>query len=194
MRHHDDLVHEANGVRAKLISRRSFLASATAAGFSLAFAQGLLERGASAATLAQDEPPKGGQVIVGLSQEPTIFNPLKSTLEVDRGAQMAIFDSLWRINEGAELIPNLATEIPTVENGGISEDGLTYTFKLRDDAKWHDGEPFTAADVVIGSNVRWGVMFKLVPERPEFTAYAQRIAARPAAQRAEAKDQELGAK
>ncbi len=152
LRHHDDLVHEAQAVRAKLVSRRSFLASAAAAGFSLAFAEGLLQRGASAAPLAQDEPPKGGQVIVGLSQEPTIFNPLKSTLEVDRGVQFAIFDSLWRVNEKSELVPNLATEIPTVENGGISADGLTYTFKLRDDAKWHDGEPLTAADVVFSHN------------------------------------------
>jgi glutathione S-transferase len=50
------------------------------------------------------------------------------------------------------------------------------------------GEQFTAADVVIGSNIRWGMMFKMIPERPEFTAYAARLAARPAAQRAEAKD------
>jgi hypothetical protein len=49
MRHHDDLVHEAHAVRAKLVSRRSFLARAAAAGFSLAFADGLLQRGASAA-------------------------------------------------------------------------------------------------------------------------------------------------
>ena len=67
-------------------------------------------------------------MIIGLSQEPTIFNPLKSTLEVDRGVQFAIFDSLWRIDQEAKLIPNLATEIPSIENGGISEDGLTYTF------------------------------------------------------------------
>src|SRR5260221_2821270 len=59
---------------------------------------------------------------------------------------------------------------------------------------WILGEQFTAAYVVIGSNVRWGTMFKLVPERPEFAAYSARIAARPAAQRAEAKDKELGAK
>ena len=152
MRHHDDLVHEARAVRAKLVSRRAFLASAAAAGFTLTFAEGTLQRGASAAPLAQDEPPRGGQVIVGLSQEPTIFNPLKSTLEVDRGVQFALFDSLWRINEKSELVPNLATEIPSVENGGISEDGLTYSFTLRDDAKWHDGEPLTAADVVFSHN------------------------------------------
>jgi len=58
---------------------------------------------------------------------------------------------------------------------------------------WIMGDQFTAADVVIGSNVRWGTMFKLIPERKEFTDYAARIAARPAAKRAEAKDKELSA-
>jgi len=60
--------------------------------------------------------------------------------------------------------------------------------KAVENGPWIMGEQFTAADVVIGSNVRWGTMFKLVPERPEFAAYAARIAARPAAQRSEAKD------
>jgi glutathione S-transferase len=59
---------------------------------------------------------------------------------------------------------------------------------------WLMGEQFTAADVVIGANIRWGMIFKMIPERPEFTAYAGRIAERPAAKRAEAKDKELGAK
>jgi len=58
---------------------------------------------------------------------------------------------------------------------------------------WIMGEQFTAADVVIGSNIRWGTMFKLMPERKEFTDYAARIAARPAAKRAEAKDKEMAA-
>jgi glutathione S-transferase len=56
---------------------------------------------------------------------------------------------------------------------------------------WIMGEQFTAADVVIGSNVRWGTMFNLIPPRKEFADYAARIAARPAAQRAEAKDKSL---
>ena len=50
------------------------------------------------------------------------------------------------------------------------------------------GDQFTAADVVIGANLRWGMIFKMIPERKEFTDYAARIAARPAAQRAQAKD------
>jgi len=56
------------------------------------------------------------------------------------------------------------------------------------------GEQFTAADVVIGSGIRWGMIFKGVPERPEFVAYAQRLGERPAAKRATARDQELAAK
>jgi glutathione S-transferase len=55
------------------------------------------------------------------------------------------------------------------------------------------GEQFTAADVVIGSGLRYGMMFKLVPERKEFADYVARIGARPAAQRAQARDKELGA-
>jgi glutathione S-transferase len=55
------------------------------------------------------------------------------------------------------------------------------------------GEQFTAADVIIGSTLRWGTMFKLLPERPEFTAYIGRLAQRPALQRAEAQDKELAA-
>jgi glutathione S-transferase len=55
------------------------------------------------------------------------------------------------------------------------------------------GEQFTAADVVIGSGLRWGMMFKLMPERPEFLAYVGRLATRPALQRAEAQDKELAA-
>ena len=58
---------------------------------------------------------------------------------------------------------------------------------------WLMGEQFTAADVVIGSGLRYGMMFKMIPERKEFTDYVARFAARPAAQRAEQKDKELSA-
>ena len=53
------------------------------------------------------------------------------------------------------------------------------------------GEQFTAADVVIGSGLRWGMMFKLLPERPEFTAYVGRLSERPALKRATEKDAKL---
>jgi len=53
------------------------------------------------------------------------------------------------------------------------------------------GEQFSAADVIIGSGLRWGTMFKLIPERKEFTDYIARFADRPALKRATAKDEEL---
>jgi glutathione S-transferase len=55
------------------------------------------------------------------------------------------------------------------------------------------GEQFTAADVVIGSTLRWGMLFGLLPARPEFVAYVGRLEQRPALQRATALDQELAA-
>lgn len=51
------------------------------------------------------------------------------------------------------------------------------------------GERFSAADVVIGSSLRWGMQFKLLPELPEFVAYTKRLAERPALQRQIAKDE-----
>ena len=55
------------------------------------------------------------------------------------------------------------------------------------------GKQFTAADVIIGSGLRWGMMFKLIPERPEFTAYVGRLNERPALKRATEKDAKLQA-
>jgi len=55
------------------------------------------------------------------------------------------------------------------------------------------GQQFTAADVIIGSGLRWGMMFKLLPERPEFTAYVGRLSERPALKRATEKDAKLQA-
>jgi glutathione S-transferase len=53
------------------------------------------------------------------------------------------------------------------------------------------GEQFTAADVVLGSTLRWGMMFGILPKRPEFVAYVDRLEQRPALKRAVALDQEL---
>jgi glutathione S-transferase len=53
------------------------------------------------------------------------------------------------------------------------------------------GDKFTAADVVVGSYLRWWTVFKLIPERKEFADYIARFVERPAAKRAQAKDEEL---
>jgi peptide/nickel transport system substrate-binding protein len=88
-----------------------------------------------------------GRVIVGLSQEPTVFNPLMPHIEVDDGVIFSVFDALFRIDPQGVIVPNLAVEVPTQDNGGISADGLQWRVKLRDDVLWHDGTPFTAEDV-----------------------------------------------
>ena len=52
----------------------------------------------------------------------------------------------WWFDDKNEPLPNLVSEIPSLENGGISEDGRTITLKLRDDIVWSDGTPITSAD------------------------------------------------
>jgi len=90
--------------------------------------------------------PKG-QLIIGHSQEPTVLNPHLLHIEVDDGIHFAIFDPLFNIDTEGNFFPVLAREVPTVANGGISADGLTWKITLRDDVRWHDGRPFTAEDV-----------------------------------------------
>lgn len=125
------------------LSRRHALGM-MGAGAAALFTPNLLGRPAFAQT-PPDSPT--GRVIVGLSQEPTAFNPLMPKIEVDDNVHFSIFDALFRIDATGEIVPNLATEVPTLENGGISEDGLEWRVRLREDVKWHDGEPFTAEDV-----------------------------------------------
>lgn len=76
-----------------------------------------------------------------------MFNPLMPHIEVDQGVHWNLFSPLWLANQNGDLVPQLAAEIPTIANGGISKDGLTWRVKLRPNVKWHDGKSFTAKDV-----------------------------------------------
>lgn len=103
------------------------------------------------AVQAQEKPgaakaPKG-QIVAGLTQEPTVFNPLMPRIETDQGVQFSLFNPLWRVEPDGSFVPELAVEVPTLENGGISPDGLVWKIKLRKGVKWHDGVEFTAEDV-----------------------------------------------
>lgn len=99
----------------------------------------------SAPTAAQ--PQTGGQVTVGLHQEPDRFWGPITGLTVAQEVADLMNEPLVRINDKLEYIPALASEVPTAQNGGISPNSLTYTFKLRKGVKWHDGAPFTSKDV-----------------------------------------------
>jgi peptide/nickel transport system substrate-binding protein len=125
-------------------SRRDALRMMGAAGAAGLVAPNLLGKPAFGQT-----PPASpaGRVVVGLSQEPTVFNPLMAKIEVDDGVHFSVFDALFRIDPEGVIQPNLAVEVPSQKNGGISEDGLQWRIRLRDDVLWHDGEPFTAEDV-----------------------------------------------
>jgi peptide/nickel transport system substrate-binding protein len=109
--------------------------------------------GAMAATAARAQgtpkPQAGrkGQIVVGLSQEPTVFNPLMPAIEVDQGVWWSVYSPLWGVDPKGTLFPQLASEVPNEANGGISKDGLRWKVKLRADVKWHDGKPFSADDV-----------------------------------------------
>src|SRR5439155_704604 len=81
------------------------------------------------------------------AQARKVVNPLRLHIEVDRGVHFGIFDNLWRTDERAQFVPNLAVEIPSVKNGGIAKNGLGYTFRLKKGVAWHDGKPFTSRDV-----------------------------------------------
>jgi peptide/nickel transport system substrate-binding protein len=60
---------------------------------------------------------------------------------------------LIRWDKHNEPYPELATEVPTQANGGVSKDGLTITYRLRKGGRWSDGAPFTARDVVFSTAV-----------------------------------------
>ncbi|MEL7330961.1 MAG: peptide ABC transporter substrate-binding protein [Cyanobacteria bacterium J06560_2] len=81
-------------------------------------------------------------------QAPTTLNPHLSPGSKDREAASPVLEPLAAYNADETLEPILADEIPTVDNGGISADSKTVTWKLKSGVLWSDGEPFTAEDVV----------------------------------------------
>jgi len=85
------------------------------------------------------EPP-AGDVFRRLWADPPTLDPALVTDTTSAGVIVEIFSGLVTINTDLQLVPDLA------ESWTISEDGLVYTFKIRDDAKFHDGKPVTAND------------------------------------------------
>ncbi len=84
----------------------------------------------------------GGTFVEGVVGTPQFMNPLLCDSDTDRDLCGLLFSGLTRFDENGEVVPDLAS------TWSISENGLTYTFKLRQDLKWEDGTPLTADDVL----------------------------------------------
>jgi len=80
--------------------------------------------------------------------EPDTLNPVLSSLQVTVEESMLWAGYLFEYDDKNEYVPDLATEMPTLQNGGISRDGLTITYYLRPGVRWQDGAPFGADDVI----------------------------------------------
>lgn len=96
---------------------------------------------------ATDAPPAEKKVATFIwTQEFTTLNPLYSSGWFTGVTQQFWNCWAWEYDNNNEVHPKLVTEVPSFENGGISEDGLTITLHLRDDITWSDGEPITSDD------------------------------------------------
>jgi peptide/nickel transport system substrate-binding protein len=105
--------------------------------------------------LAGSASPAAGKVTlrVGWTQRPDNLNPFVGLNSQCWAVWHLNYDMLFGYKASdVTPSPELAAEIPTVENGGISADGKTITVKLRQGVKWQDGEPFTAKDVAFTWN------------------------------------------
>lgn len=89
-----------------------------------------------------------GHVNVIYWQAPSILNPFLSGGTKDIESASLVIEPLARYNEKGELVPYLAAEIPTVENGGVSADLTSITWKIAPGLLWSDGSALTSADVV----------------------------------------------
>lgn len=84
----------------------------------------------------------GGLFVLGIGSDPSIVNPLYANDRVSLTITHALFDNIYNVKKGEIIYDGLADSMTA------SEDNLTYTLKLKDNLKWHDGEPITADDLI----------------------------------------------
>lgn len=96
---------------------------------------------ADIATGAAPEPRLGDSMVIGVVGDPGILNGAISSNFVEKIVSSNVLSMLIRLDRDFKPVPDLA------QSWTISDDGLTYTFNLREQVKWHDGKPFTSADV-----------------------------------------------
>ncbi len=89
----------------------------------------------------------GGQAILLIPEEPATLNQYLAVAAIVRQVADATTTGLTTVDADGNFQPMLAAELPTLENGGVSSDFLTVTWKLRPNLLWSDGEPLTADDI-----------------------------------------------
>ncbi|HXV12993.1 MAG TPA: peptide ABC transporter substrate-binding protein [Candidatus Krumholzibacteria bacterium] len=92
-------------------------------------------------------PVSGGRIVIGVQQEPEMLSEILNSMATNNMVCNLIFSKFVKYDDHFNLIPDLITEIPTVENGGVSADHRVYTYHLRSGVRWHDGRPLTSRDV-----------------------------------------------
>ncbi len=103
---------------------------------------------ASIAAIAADQNPLGGDpayggtYVEGVAGVPQYLNPVIAATDVDQDVARLAFSGLTRYDQAGAIVPDLASTFHT------ESDGRIWTFDIRDDATWHDGQPVTADDVV----------------------------------------------
>lgn len=89
----------------------------------------------------------GGEAVILIPEEPPTLNPYLAAAAIVRQVANATVAGLTTVDGDGNFQPVLAAELPTVENGMVSSDFLTVTWKLRPNLKWSDGKPLTADDI-----------------------------------------------
>lgn len=92
-------------------------------------------------------PVPGGVANFLLYEDPDTLNPLLEQSSIAEHVTAVILEGLAYHDPDGNYQPALAAELPTLENGGVSEDLAVVTWKLKPDVVWSDGEPFTSDDV-----------------------------------------------
>lgn len=87
-------------------------------------------------------PDRGGELSEGIIGSPRFVNPLLAMSDADKDITSLVYSGLMKVTADGTLRPDLAQEY------AVSSDGLTYTFTLKSDATFHDGEPVTADDII----------------------------------------------
>lgn len=95
-----------------------------------------------------DEEREDSTLRLLYSRVPTTLNPHVANGFQDFEAARIVYEPLATYEANGDMVPVLAELIPTLENGGLSKDGRTVTWRLKPDVRWSDGQPFTAEDVV----------------------------------------------